>query len=212
MKVKSESEVAQSCPTHSDPMDCRPPGSSVHGIFQARVLEWVPLPSPTCLCRRCKRCGFDPGVSKIPWSRTWQPTPVFLPGKSHGWTVHGITKSQTWLSNWAHTQSSSYGFFYVKCVFSFLSNIQSLPKGFLLCPLFAQASLVAQRLKRLPARWETWVQSLGQEDALEREMATHSSIPARRIPWREEPGGLQSTGSQRVGHDWSTSLTHSLVC
>ena len=46
MKVKSESEVAQSCPTLSDPMDCNPPGSSIHGIFQARVLEWVPLPSP----------------------------------------------------------------------------------------------------------------------------------------------------------------------
>ena len=43
MKVKSESEVAQSCPTHSDPMDCSPPGSSVHGIFQARVLEWVAI-------------------------------------------------------------------------------------------------------------------------------------------------------------------------
>ena len=46
MKVKSESEVAQSCPTPSDPMDCSPPGSSVPGIFQARALEWVPLPSP----------------------------------------------------------------------------------------------------------------------------------------------------------------------
>ena len=46
MKVKSESEVAQSCPTLCNPMDCSPPGSSVHGIFQARVLEWVPLPSP----------------------------------------------------------------------------------------------------------------------------------------------------------------------
>ena len=46
MKVKSESEVAQSCPTLSDPMDCSPPGSSVQGIFQARVLERVPLPSP----------------------------------------------------------------------------------------------------------------------------------------------------------------------
>ena len=47
MKVKSESEVTQSCPTLSDLMDCSPPGSSDHGIFQARVLEWVPLPSPT---------------------------------------------------------------------------------------------------------------------------------------------------------------------
>ena len=62
-------------------------------------------------------------------------------------------------------------------------------------------SLVAQRLKRLPAMRETWVRSLGQEDPLENEMAIHSSILAWRIPWREEPGGLQSTGSQRVGHD-----------
>ena len=62
-------------------------------------------------------------------------------------------------------------------------------------------SLVAQRLKRLPPMQETWVQSLGQEDPLEKEMANHSSILAWRIPWTEEPGGLQSTGSQRVGHD-----------
>ena len=64
-----------------------------------------------------------------------------------------------------------------------------------------KTSLVAQRIKRLPAMQETWVRSLGSEDLLEKEMATHSSIPAWRIPWTEEPGGLQSTGSQRVGHD-----------
>ena len=61
--------------------------------------------------------------------------------------------------------------------------------------------LVVQRLKRLLAMWETWVLSLGREDPLEKEMATHSSILAWRIPWREECGRLQSTGSQRVGHD-----------
>ena len=64
-----------------------------------------------------------------------------------------------------------------------------------------RASLVAQRLKCLPPMRETWVQSLGQEDPLEKEMATHSSVLAWRIPWMEEPGRLQSTGSQRVGHD-----------
>ena len=48
---------------------------------------------------------------------------------------------------------------------------------------------------------EAWVQSLGQEDPLEKEMATHSSILAQKIPWTEEPGGLQSRGLQRVGHD-----------
>ena len=60
---------------------------------------------------------------------------------------------------------------------------------------------MAQRLKHLPAMWETLVQSLGQEDPLEKESATLSSVLAWRIPWTGEPGGLQSTGSQRVGHD-----------
>ena len=64
----------------------------------------------------------------------------------------------------------------------------------------AWASLVAQRLKPLPAMWDTWVQSLGQEDPLEKKMATQSSILAWRISWIEEPGGLQSMGSQKVGH------------
>ena len=60
---------------------------------------------------------------------------------------------------------------------------------------------MVQRVKRLPAMWETWVQSLGQEDSLEKEMATHSSILAWKIPSTDEPGGLRSMGLQRVGHD-----------
>ena len=60
---------------------------------------------------------------------------------------------------------------------------------------------MAQRLKRLHAMWETWVGSLGREDPLEKGMAAHSSILAWRIPWTEEPGELQSMGSQRVGRD-----------
>ena len=69
-----------------------------------------------------------------------------------------------------------------------------------------RASLVAERLKHLPPMRETQVRSLGWEDPLEKEMATHSSILAWRIPWTEEPGRLQSTGLQRVRHDWATSL------
>ena len=61
--------------------------------------------------------------------------------------------------------------------------------------------LVAQMVKNLPALRETWVRSLGQEDPLEKEMATQSSFLAWRISWTEEPGGLQSMGLQRVGHD-----------
>ena len=64
-----------------------------------------------------------------------------------------------------------------------------------------RASLVAQRLKCLPAMRETSVQSLGQEDPREKEMTTHSSILAWKVPWVEKPGGLQSMELQRVGHD-----------
>ena len=85
-------------------------------------------------------------------------------------------------------------------------NINELRSGFFFLggqslQIRIGASLVAQRLKHLPAMKETWVRSLGWEDPLEKEMATHSSILAWRIPWMEEPGGLQSTRSPRVRHD-----------
>ena len=75
---------------------------------------------------------------------------------------------------------------------------------------FARASLVAQMVKNPPAMQETQVWSLGWEDPLEKEMATHSSILAWRIPWTEEPGGLQSMGSQSGGHDSATNTFASL--
>ena len=65
---------------------------------------------------------------------------------------------------------------------------------------------MAQTVKRLPTMRETWVQSLGREDPMEKEVATHSSILAWKIPWMEEPGWLLSMGSQRVGHNRVTSL------
>ena len=65
---------------------------------------------------------------------------------------------------------------------------------------------MAQMVKNLPAMRETQVQSLGWEDPLEREMAVHSIVLAQRIPWTEEPGGLQSMGSQKVGHDWMKKI------
>ena len=66
------------------------------------------------------------------------------------------------------------------------------------------APLVAQMVKNLPVMQETWVQSMGQEDALEKGMATHSNILAWRIPWTEEPGRLRPCGC-RVGHDLATT-------
>ena len=103
---ENEREVAQSCPTLNDPMDCSLPGSSIHGIFQARVLEWGAIAFPGSSGGKASACNAG-DLGPIPGS-----------GRS-----------------------------------------------------------------------------------LEKEMATHSSILAWRIPWMEEPGGLQSTGSQRVGHD-----------
>ena len=124
MKVKSESEIAQSCPTLSDPMDCSLPGSSVHGIFQARVREWVAIAFSrgivnfklhSCLDvadrglpRQCAGGAAlapanagdirDTGsiAGKIPWRRKWQPTPVFSPEESHG------QRSLAGYSPWGH--------------------------------------------------------------------------------------------------------------
>ena len=81
--------------------------------------------------------------------------------------------------------------------FEFLWFFSSFDKS---PPLF-WTSLVAQTVKRLSTMRETWVRSLGREDPLEKEMAIHTSTIAWKIPWTEEPGRLQSMGSQRVGHD-----------
>ena len=75
--------------------------------------------------------------------------------------------------------------------------------------VYMWASLVAHMVKNLPAMEKTYVQSLSQEDPLEKGMATHSCIFTWRIPWTEEPGSLQSMGLQRVGHDWATNTSTS---
>ena len=82
------------------------------------------------------------------------------------------------------------------------------------CPLqYSWASLVAQMVKNLPAVQETWFQSLGQKDPLEEGMATYSSILAWRIPWTEEPGGLQSMGCRKASDTTEQPTpTHEYVC
>ena len=122
-------------------------------------------------------------LSCIDWRRKWQPTPVFLPGESQGWSsligccLWGPTESDTTEA----MQQQQHSMFW--------------------------ASLVAQLAKNPSAMWETWVQSLVWEDPLEEGMAVHPSILAWRIPWTEEPGGLQSMGLQRIRHDWATKHT-----
>ena len=94
---------------------------------------------------------------------------------------------------------------------SFLQCFKTTHIGFYLlyitCCFDHRTPLVAQTVKRLPTIWETGVRILGQEDPLEKEMATHSSTLAWKIPWMEERGKLQSMGSQRVRHYWVTSLS-----
>ena len=90
--------------------------------------------------------------------------------------------------------------FLILIAFILSLQIISLKNWYHLNNIF-RASLVAQTVKHLPTMPETWVQSLGQEDLLEKEMATHSSILAWKIPSTEEPGRLQSMGSQRVRHE-----------
>ena len=80
-------------------------------------------------------------------------------------------------------------------------TLNKLPSADFSCPIPGLASLAAQMVKTLPAMRETWVQSLSWEDPLKERMATQSSTLAWRIPWTEEPGGLQSMGSHRGGHD-----------
>ena len=82
-----------------------------------------------------------------------------------------------------------------------------------MCGCVNGASLVAHTVRNLPAAQETWVQSLGQWDPLEKGVATHSRILAWRVAWTEEPRRLPSMGSQRVGHDWETNTTmHICMC
>ena len=93
-----------------------------------------------------------------------------------------------------------------------MPNSVQWPEFFIcISSVISRASLVAQRLKCLPGMRETWVQTLGQEDPLEKETATPSSTLAWRIPWREEPGRLQSMGLQRVRRDFTFSLSVSSV-
>ena len=80
-------------------------------------------------------------------------------------------------------------------------DLFGLPLSLVINYISARASLVAQRVKRLPTMREAWVQSLGWEDPLGKEMATHSGTPVWKIPWTEKPGRLQSMGLQRVRHD-----------
>ena len=136
-------------------------------------------------------------IRMIPWRRKRQPTPVFLPGKSHG------RRSLVGYSPWCRKELDTTE----RLHFHFHTKIGMIQRR-LAWPLHKDdtricetvhifgTSLIAQLVKNPLATQETWVRSLGWEEPLEKEMATHFSILAWEIPWTEEPGGLQSMGSQ----------------
>ena len=112
----------------------------------------------------------------------------------------------SWPQGWVHCCDAAE-FPQEEVCFTVNETLQLELRSLLETGLIDFVSLVAQTVKNLSAMWQTRVRPLGQEDPLEKGMATHSSILAWRIPWTEEPGGLQSMGLQRVSHDWVTNIS-----
>ena len=95
---------------------------------------------------------------------------------------------------------------FLQHTFNLIDKVCKIGHLFTKFPMYEWTSLVIQMIKNLPAMQETQFQFLDWDDPLEKEMATHSSSLTWKIPWTEEPGGLQSMGSQRVGPDWVTNI------
>ena len=143
-------------------------------------------------------------VLRIRWPDSWSFSFSFSPSNEYS----GLVSFRTdWLDLVVHgTLKSLHQHHNSKA--QFFSAQPSLWSNSLICTwLLEKLQLsvfpVAQTVKNLPATQKTWIQSLDLEDPLEKEMAIYSSILAWRIPWTEEPGGLQSVGLQRVRHDWA---------
>ena len=222
----------QSCLTLCDPVDHRRPVSSVLGILQARILERIAISSfrksfwpRDHICVSYISCiggqvlyhqhhlgNYTPHIPVCNTILAYSDQPHktfffwFLDMEIILLLFAIPFACSTLLQGQVLLFTSLEIIFFILFFFFFFYFFIYLPPLSLIWCFTVWTSLVAQRLKSRPAMRETWVQSLGQEDPLEKEMATYTSILAWRIPWMEEPGGLQSTGSQRVGHDWATSL------
>ena len=182
-----------------DPMNCSMTGLPVHHqlpFTQTHVHQVSdaiqpshPLSSPSPIPNPSQHQSLsNESTLRMRWPKHWSFSFSIIPPKEH---PELISFKMDWLD-----------FLAIQGTFKSLLQHHSSKASILQCSApGAGASLVAQRLKRLPPMRETRIRSLGQEDPLEKEMATHSSILAWRIPWMEKPSRLQSMGSQRVGHD-----------
>ena len=173
MKVKSKSEGTQSCLTLSDPMDCSLPGSSIHGIFQARVLEWVAIafsiltPGPPGKSHRVLLLNAPAVVLQIVSLNVKKKKKIFFPTQDQHREGNGTPLQYSCLEN-------------------------PMDGG----AWWAAVHGVAKSRTRLSDFTLTF-----HFHALEKEMAAHSSVLAWRIPGTGEPGGLPSMGLHRVGYD-----------
>ena len=141
-------------------------------------------------------------IIQSPLSCQWRLTavPIF---SRRSYQVLQMGRPMTMFPNWVLINSERYWKMLEKMTFN--CNVMNVSRTWK-CSCFSclpSPFLVAQTVKKLPTTQGTWAQSQGQEDSMEEGMATHSSILAWEIPWTEEPGRLQSMGSQRVGHDWA---------
>ena len=190
MRFAATAKSLQSCPTLCDPRESSPPRLSCPWNSPGKNTGvGLPFPSPMHESKKWKwSCSV---ISDPQWPHGLQPTrllhPWDFPGKSTGVGCHcllclwGLHHPNTKTRQKHHTQKGNYQ------------------------PLSLGLSL-AQMVRNMPVERGTWVWSLCQEDTLEKGMVTHFSILAWRIPWTEEPGGLQSMGSQRVRHDWVINI------
>ena len=152
------------------------------------------------VCLQRGKPGFNAWIGKIPWRKKWQPTPVLLPGKSHGW------RSLVGYSPWGRKKSDTTE----RLHFHTLEKEMATHSSTLVWKIAwmeEPGGLQSMGSLRVGHDWATSL-SLFHFLALEKEMATHSSILACKIAWMEEPGGLQSMVSQRVWQDWATSVIH----
>ena len=202
------SSVTQSCLNLCDPLDCSTPSFPVYHqlpeLVQTHVHQVGDVIQPSHLLQPPSPIAFPVSGSFLKsWlfasggqSAVASASASVLPMNIQGWFPLGWTclislQSKELSRVFSNTTIWKYQFFGTQ------PSLWSNSLG---------TSLVAQTVKCLPTVWETWVQSLGREDPLEKEMATHFSTLAWKIPWMEEPGRLQSMGLQRVRHDWVTEL------
>ena len=210
--------VTKLCPTLCNPMNCRMASFPVlHYLpeFAQMHVHWVddviqpshPLlpPSPPAL-------NFSQHEGLLQWICPLQQVAKVL-------ELQLQHQSFQWIFRVDFLKIVWFDILAVQETLKSLLQHHSLKALILWCSAFFMAqlshpctSLVAQMVKHLPTMQDTWVQSLGQEDLLGKEMATHSSTLAWKIPWTEELGRLQSTGSHRVGHDWSDLAAAAAQC